>query len=423
MISLYSIIHIMSQVLGTYAIYQLMSVFHHERILSKGVVFFTFAAYYVITIFTYFKFNTPIITLTVNLICYFLLTFNYKSDLKKRLISAILIYAIMLCCELIIVTITGYIHFPLESKNNYDSIFGVVCINLFYYFVSLIMKKFQIKKTENIPRSYWIAIFLMPLSSLVIVFTVLTNESLNQVEIFANLMIIFAVDFMAFFLYEKIIRFMNNEKEKQMAIQKNAYYEKQLDLMDFSLKSTRSLRHDMKNHLATIYTSLNNGYVEQAQKYIEDVMNVYKTNNGIASGNFAIDSILNFKNQEANQNGVDIVFDIDIPSNISIKPYDAAIILGNLLDNAIEAVVKSDVIDKKINCNIKFNKGVLLIDIKNSFDGNILHKGNEFITTKSDKKMHGLGLKNVKASVEKYNGSIDIDHNNDTYEVDIMLYV
>lgn len=216
---------------------------------------------------------------------------------------------------------------------------------------------------------------------------------------------------------------MNNEKEKQMAIQKNAYYEKQLDLMDFSLKSTRSLRHDMKNHLATIYTSLNNGYVEQAQKYIEDVMNVYKTNNGIASGNFAIDSILNFKNQEANQNGVDIVFDIDIPSNISIKPYDAAIILGNLLDNAIEAVVKSDVIDKKINCNIKFNKGVLLIDIKNSFDGNILHKGNEFITTKSDKNMHGLGLKNVKASVEKYNGSIDIDHNNDTYEVDIMLYV
>ncbi len=228
---------------------------------------------------------------------------------------------------------------------------------------------------------------------------------------------------MAFFLYEKIIRFLNDEKEKQIALQKNAYYEKQLDLMDFSLKNTRSLRHDIKNHLATIYTSLNSGYVEQTQKYIEDVMKVYITNNGIVSGNFAIDSILNFKIQEANQNGINIIFDIDIPANISIQPYDAAIILGNLLDNSIEAVIKSGVTDKKINCNIRFNKGVMLINIKNNFDGNIVHKGDEFITTKNDKEMHGLGLKNVRSSVDKYNGSMDINHNNDIYEVDIMLYV
>lgn len=423
MISLYSIVHIMTQVIGTYALYQFISVFFHERIFSRNTLVLTFVGYYVLSNFIYFKFNTPIITLAFNLISYFLLTFNFKGDLKKRIISVILIYAIMLCCELIIVTITGYIHFSIERKNNYDSIFGIVCMNLVYYSVSFVMKKFRIKETENIPRSYWIAVFLMPLSSIFIVLTVLTNESLSQIGIFVNLLLIFIINFMAFFLFEKIIRFLNDEKERQIALQKNAYYEKQLDLMDFSLKNTRSLRHDIKNHLATIYTSLNSGYVEQTQKYIEDVMKVYITNNGIVSGNFAIDSILNFKSQEANQNGINIVFDIDIPANISIQPYDAAIILGNLLDNSIEAVIKSDVTDKKVNCNIRFNKGVMLINIKNNFDGNIVHKGDEFITTKKDKEMHGLGLKNVRSSVDKYNGSMDINHNNDIYEVDIMLYV
>lgn len=422
-VTFYEITYLITQILGTYSVYKFISSFFDEPIFRKSVTAISFSFYYIIVALVYFRFNVPIITFFTNIILFFLLTFNFQGKMKQRLLATTMTYMVCMCCELIVVTITGYIHFPLENKNDYKSVFGQVAINLLCFTISIAVNRLKRdKRYTEFSRLYWFAIIIIPLSTLVVMFTVLTNMNLSKTVILVNISLILVINFFAFFLFEKIAVYSEQEKQRQLIIQQNAYYLKQLQLMESSLETTKSLRHDVKNHMAAIYTSLENGHISDAKKHIESVMNVYK-NNSIVSGNSAIDSIVNFKDQEAHQAGLSIAFNIDIPTDINIEAYDAAIILGNLLDNSIEAVGKESVKDKTIGCDIKYNKGVLLIDIKNHFDGKILHKGNSYISTKSDKEMHGLGLRNVKNSVEKYNGSMDITHKHNVYEVYIMLYL
>ncbi len=422
-ITFYEITYLITQVLGTYSVYKFISSFFDEPIFKKRITAVSFSFYYLIVAAVYFLFNVPIITFFTNIILFFLLTFNFQGKMKQRLLATTMTYVVCMCCELIVVTITGYIHFPLENKNDYKSAFGQVAINLLCFTIAIAVNRLKRNKQyTEFSRLYWFAILIIPFSTLVVIFTVLTNINISKTVILVNITLILAINFFAFYLFEKIAVYSEQEKQRQLIIQQNSYYLKQLKLMESSLNATKSLRHDVKNHMAAIYTSLDNGYISDAKKHIESVMIVYK-NNSIVSGNSAIDSIINFKVQEAHQAGLSISFNIDIPKNLSIESYDAAIILGNLLDNSMEAVGKDEVADKNIECNIKYNKGVLLIDIKNHFDGKIVHKGNEYLSTKADKEMHGLGLMNVKTSVEKYNGSMDINHKHNIYEVYIMLYI
>lgn len=422
-ITFYEITYLITQILGTYSVYKFISSFFEEPIVKKSIIVASFSLYYLIVAVVYLRFNIPILNFLTNIILFFLLTFNFQGKMKQRLLATTMTYIVCMCCELIVVTITGYINFPLENKNDYKSVFGQVAIKLLCFTISIMVSRSKREKRyTEFSRLYWFAIIIIPVSTLAVMFTVLTNTNLSRTVILINVALILAINFFAFFLFEKIAIYSEQEKQRQLIIQQNAYYLKQLKLMDSSLTATKSLRHDMKNHMAAIYTSLDTGHIDEAQKHIESVMNVYK-NNSIVSGNSSIDSIINFKAQEALQENLSITFNVDIPSQLNIEAYDAAIILGNLLDNSMEAVGKTGVADKNIICDIKYDKGIMLIDIKNHFDGKLIHKGNEYISTKADKEMHGLGLSNVKNSVEKYNGSMDINHKHDIYEVCIMLYV
>lgn len=423
-ITFYEITYLITQILGTYSVYRFISSFFEEPIVKKSITVISFSLYYLIVAAVYLRFNIPILNFSTNIALFFLLTFNFQGKIKQRLLATTMTYMVFMCCELIIVTFTGYIHFPLENKNDYQSIFGQVAINLLYFIIAMIINRLKgEKRYTGFSRLYWFAIIIIPISTLTVMFTVLTNTNLSKTVILINIVLILAINFFAFFLFEKIAIYSEKEKQRELAIHQNAYYLKQLSLMETSLKATRSLRHDIKNHMAAIYTSLDNGHIRDAQKHIESVMNVYKNNNSIVSGNSAIDSIINFKVQEAHQANLSITFNIDIPMELNIESYDAAIILGNLLDNSMEAVSKDEVKEKNILCDIKYDKGVMLIDIKNHFNGKIIHKGNKYLSTKADKQMHGLGLTNVKTSVEKYNGSMDINHKQGIYEVFIMLYI
>ena len=77
--------------------------------------------------------------------------------------------------------------------------------------------------------------------------------------------------------------------------------------------------------------------------------------------------------------------------------------------------------ERYIKLNIRFDQGTLLISLKNSFDGIINKSRGKIKTTKSDHEMHGIGLKSVETTVQKYDGKIEINHNEKEFEIIIML--
>ena len=128
------------------------------------------------------------------------------------------------------------------------------------------------------------------------------------------------------------------------------------------------------------------------------------------------DTLLNIKYHEAKRVISDTQIDASrliFPKNLKILSYDIGVILGNALDNAIEACVKLKDSAPEAKTFIRLyslQKGnVFILGAENSFDGNLRLRGEGALpmTDKKDKNAHGMGLLNIKSTAEKYGGTMD----------------
>ena len=97
------------------------------------------------------------------------------------------------------------------------------------------------------------------------------------------------------------------------------------------------------------------------------------------------------------------------------------VILGNLLDNAIEAASKVNG-DKKINVVIYYEKNNLYININNTYNGEIIFDGNKYKTTNENKIDHGIGLSSIENALKKYDGEIEISYTESLFTVKVLMY-
>lgn len=235
--------------------------------------------------------------------------------------------------------------------------------------------------------------------------------------------LLLASNFAAFYLFESISAMYKEKLEKLVLEQQNNYYNHQLEIFQTSLKSMRSFKHDLTNHLTTVSILLNKNEVKEAEKYITQMANMtYLVNEYAKSGNAVIDSIINYKLQQAEKDSIKIHVVLNIPNILNIQGVDMVIILGNLLDNAIEATKLLET-GRYIDIRLNYNKGRLIIKIENSFDGVICKDGNKIISRNKDKENHGIGIDNVKKCALKYDGTIDIELSEYTYITTVLLYV
>lgn len=422
-LTLFNVVYLITFVLVTYSVYKLLSAFFDELITNRKILIASFVMYYLIVVTLFFTVKVPAINFVVNLVCMFILTFNYRGRLFKRAIATGVTYFISFSCDLIAGTATGYVNFPVNERNDYDSVFGAVFVCLLMFTAAIISTRFKsTKKNLAIPIHYWIAIASIPIASFVILFTVLTNGEMTQAGTIIDLSLMYLINFFVFYLYEKISEFVEDEQKKQVLLEQNKHYEKQIELMDTTLKATQSIRHDIKNHIGVIYGSLSNGDTKTAMEHISSMMTVYKYKNTFITGNAAIDSVLNFKIEEAKQNGITLEAYTELPENVGLDSFDSSVILGNLLDNAFEAV--SALPDNRtVKCGVRYRCGLMVIEVSNPFKGKRIKEGANYLTTKLDKKYHGIGLSNVRDIAKKYNGVLDLSEKDNVFKAAVTMYI
>lgn len=140
------------------------------------------------------------------------------------------------------------------------------------------------------------------------------------------------------------------------------------------------------------------------------------------SGNLVIDSILNYKLDYIKSMGVNTHLNIKVPSDLELESFDMVVILGNLLDNAMEALKKLKE-NRILWVSIKYDRGILIIRTQNNFDGKASVGSKGFTTTKEDKGNHGLGLKNIESTLEKYNGLLEYTYTDNMFKADVLMYI
>ena len=181
-------------------------------------------------------------------------------------------------------------------------------------------------------------------------------------------------------------------------------------------EETRSLWHDMKKYMASVEALIANENREEAQRCLEGIYSAFsELSSAVDTGNKLVDSILTYGIKRAREHGVSVRPDIWVDNNLAFPATDLFVIIGNTLDNAIEACAQlDDAAERVITVTLRQNNHLLLYEISNPYvDKN----------TRKPGKIHGYGLKNVRACVERNEGLLQISKQDNIFRVSIQLNI
>lgn len=181
----------------------------------------------------------------------------------------------------------------------------------------------------------------------------------------------------------------------------------------------RQVKHDLKNHFSVLKGHLNEGNIESCKKYVSQLSGAIDSmGNLIQSGNSVIDYLINTK--LSTLDNVEVLISGYVGNYTDIEDVDLACVLGNILDNAIEA--QDHVISaKRIELLFLRKNSNRIIICKNTIKESVLRNNQRLKSTKEAPELHGMGHQIVETTVKKYNGLIDYFEKDDMFGVQIVL--
>lgn len=226
--------------------------------------------------------------------------------------------------------------------------------------------------------------------------------------------IIFLI-FILRFLFIKLV-------DRRISNYQNDLISKQFNEVENIYKQMRGWKHDYHNHIQVMKAYLELERYEDMDKYLDNLAkDLTSIDTVIKSGNIMVDAILNSKLSLAINQNININAKATVPKNLSIADVDLCVIIGNLMDNAMEAAVKIENTEERfIRVYIREMKEQLYISITNSVGGEVKKINYEYISTKLSMN-HGFGLKRIDNIVKKYNGFINRQNEEGVFATEIIL--
>lgn len=211
--------------------------------------------------------------------------------------------------------------------------------------------------------------------------------------------------------------------QSRMALMKNELLEENYNNLRNLYKNNQYIYHDFKHHIVILRNYLVKEEYEKARLYMDQIAGpIERLNNYVSSGCDVLDLVLNIKEYEANQKGIRYKVDIDRDIKFRVNDNELGNIFFNLLDNAIEACERIQNREKWIHVTIKKKNQIHIIKVENSIEKQIFMKDGEYVTEKDNKELHGLGMKSVEVSVNRYRGNVKWSHTKDIFTVVITFF-
>lgn len=179
----------------------------------------------------------------------------------------------------------------------------------------------------------------------------------------------------------------------------------------------RQLRHDLRNHLTAIHGFLDAGEPEKALRYLDQIAGspAVRGTRRICENETA-NIVLTAKAEAMAHAGIAPEFTVHLPEGLPIADTDLVALLGNALDNALEAAVQTE--EKYVSIRCRADKGLFMLRAENSVAGS---PDTALPTTKKDKQSHGFGIPGMREIASRYNGTLETTTKNDRFELMVCL--
>ena len=217
------------------------------------------------------------------------------------------------------------------------------------------------------------------------------------------------------------VPFWTKYVEKKNIEYQNRLLERQVQEVQNIYMTMRGWRHDYHNHLQSMKAYVKMGQYEKLDEYLALLeQDLDQVNQLIKSGNVNLDAILNSKISLALKNGIEVDYKATCPEELTVSDIDLCALIGNLIDNAVEACEKLPEGERRfIRLYIGVLKKQLYISITNATNEVVRKLDSEYITNKRGN--HGHGLKRINLVVDKYEGYINRQNEPGVFVTEIML--
>lgn len=356
---------------------------------------------------------------------------HVRISLKKSFVLAVLFDALLLAMDSLAFLIMGWLSLDMkisEQQHEIASVLAYLLVKVILFFLILVIRKqFAKKSMEKMLDTEWLRFLFFPVFTIAVISVMLSVFGYVQTVEQANLLAVIAFGMVGMNIL--VFYLINDIMEREAKMHENKVFQiqakNQLEIYrsiseNFDIQKRKT--HEYKNQISCIESLLNK---KQYQKLEEYVKKIYGSLNNepdvINTNNVIVNAILNTKYQEAEAKGIVFVFRVNDLSELKIKDEDVVTILSNLLNNAIEACETCE--DKKV-IKFKFFKedDMIIIAVKNTFNYDLIYENGEIKSTKtSGDDEHGVGIKNVIKSIEKYGGAYVIEDKNKEFFFSIII--
>lgn len=214
-----------------------------------------------------------------------------------------------------------------------------------------------------------------------------------------------------------VFRQWKNEKEEET--RREVFLRQMQDLrshiaqVEHLYSDMRSLRHDLRNHLTTLEQLYGRGAYEEARAYARSLVGeVREASFDEESGNPVTDVILSGRKREMQDRGIRFDCEFRFPQDGTVDAFDISIILNNALENALEAIEREQTAcageDACVSLSSRRVKNMYLIEVANSFAGELPVCADGLPVTSKSGEGHGFGLANIRRVAKKYYGELEI---------------
>jgi len=331
----------------------------------------------------------------------------------------------MLFPELIVGAVTGYLHFSFFVDGSYRNSIGVIISKIMAFSEALLLHNYKIsKEKQNVGWSLWLFSILIPISTLVYEIMFVSSDYPSQNKVITSVIILFIINILSFYLYDSLSKSYVRQSILSILETENTLYSKQCEIMQSSTEELQEFRHDMNNQFIALSQLIKSEQYEEAEKQLSRLTSLTKSKIIYStSGNVIIDGLINYKLQNALIDKIKVKTEIAVPKQINIETTDLVAILGNLIDNALNALADVSEDRRSLTIKVVFSRERLIIRTSNPYIGDVLCKDGKIVSAKQSSKNHGYGLNNIAKAVNKYKGYMDIDYTGNIFTVDILMYI
>ncbi len=426
-----TILHDLGDIIGTILEIAILATFFYavsgRKNIKKTVSIVLCIGYFLIVSATSMLIASQLLRMLLISISIVAFSFANKLSFFKRLVYCSIIIIQMILAEVLVgLLFSLVIDQPVieYSKSAAYYTLGILASKLLLF---IFLKPIELRVSFSeikVPKLLVFFLLAFPLASFLIILSIsdplyIANDKIALFLIAIFIMIVANIG--GFYLFESYLE--QHEKQKRLLmVNQQINYQAQYfrDLAESKATANQTL-HDLKNSLFAISDALETDQKEAGLLIESLCQEVTKPDAFVSTANGALDALLAVKCHRMNNSKIQFGFKSFMIQKNSVDNIDLCILLGNLLDNSIEACEKIRSEERKIHLDLAQGRDYLTIQISNTIEEKVVEKDGEIATTKSDKISHGIGLQSIRTIVKKYDGHYSIHQSENVFSVMISI--